>query len=144
MIQIIFFESKKAENIIKEYIFEISKYYDLEYSDLCLSGFSQGCMMSLNVGLTSELEFNSVVGFSGKIIDMKDLSLRIVNKPKILMIHGDSDPIVPPSSLLEAKDFLIRNKINIQTLMIKNCEHHIPIEASSAALNFIMKNFNSR
>ena len=137
-------ESKKAENIIKEYIFEISKYYDLEYSDLCLSGFSQGCMMSLNVGLTSELEFNSVVGFSGKIIDMKDLSLRIVNKPKILMIHGDSDPIVPPSSLLEAKDFLIRNKINIETLMIKNCDHHIPIEASSAALNFIMKNFNSR
>ena len=137
-------ESKKAENIIKEYIFEISKYYDLEYSDLCLSGFSQGCMMSLNVGLTSELEFNSVVGFSGKIVDMKDLSLRIVNKPKILMIHGDSDPIVPPSSLLEAKDFLIRNKINIETLMIKNCDHHIPIEASSAALNFIMKNFNSR
>ncbi len=137
-------ESKKAENIIKEYIFEISKYYDLEYSDLCLSGFSQGCMMSLNVGLTSKLEFNSVVGFSGKIIDMKDLSLRIVNKPKILMIHGDSDPIVPPSSLLEAKDFLIRNKINIETLMIKNCDHHIPIEASSAALNFIMKKFNSR
>tara|TARA_Y100000816_G_C26001150_1_gene523122 strand:- start:126 stop:785 length:660 start_codon:yes stop_codon:yes gene_type:complete len=137
-------ESKKAENIIKEYIFEISKYYDLEYSDLCLSGFSQGCMMSLNVGLTSKSEFNSVVGFSGKIIDMKDLSLRIVNKPKILMIHGDSDPIVPPSSLLEAKDFLIRNKINIETLMIKNCDHHIPIEASSAALNFIMKNFNSR
>jgi len=25
-------------------------------------------------------------------------------------------------------------------LMIKNCEHHIPIEASSAALNFIKKN----
>jgi len=31
-------------------------------------------------------------------------------------------------------------KINIETLMIKNCDHHIPIEASSAALNFIKKN----
>ena len=56
------------------------------------------------------------------------------------MVHGDSDQIVSPSSLLDAKDFFIRHKINIDTLMIKNCEHHIPIEASSAALNFIKKN----
>ena len=26
--------------------------------------------------------------------------------------------------------------------LIKNCEHNIPIEASSAALNYIKKNFN--
>ena len=31
------------------------------------------------------------------------------------------------------------NKIKIETLMIKNCDHHIPMEASSAALNFIKK-----
>ncbi len=136
-------ESKKAETRIKDYILEVSNYFKLEYSEICLSGFSQGCMMSLNVGLTSQKEFNSIVGFSGKIIDMKDLSERIVNKTNIFMIHGENDPIVPPNNLLEAKDFFIRNKINIETLMIKNCDHHIPIEASSAALNFIKKKFNS-
>ena len=56
------------------------------------------------------------------------------------MVHGDSDPIVPPSNLLDSNDFFIRHKINIETLMIKNCEHNIPVEASSAALNFIKKN----
>ena len=56
------------------------------------------------------------------------------------MVHGDLDSIVPPSNLLDAKDFLIRHKINIETLMIKNCDHHIPIEASSLALNYIKKN----
>ena len=96
--------------------------------------------MSLNVGLTSEKEFSCIVGFSGRIINMKDLSPRIKNKTNILMIHGENDPIVPPSNLLEAKDFFIRNKIKIETLMIKNCDHHIPMEASSAALNFIKKN----
>ena len=60
------------------------------------------------------------------------------------MIHGDLDPIVPPSSLLDAKDFFVRNKISIETIMIKNCDHHIPIEASSAALNFIRKNLINR
>ncbi len=132
-------ESKKAENILKNYIFEVSDHFKLNYSQICLSGFSQGCMMSLNVGLTSEKEFSCIVGFSGKIINMQDLSSRIKNKTNILMIHGENDPIVPPNNLLEAEDFFIRNKIKIETLMIKNCDHHIPIEASSAALNFIKK-----
>ena len=41
--------------------------------------------------------------------------------------------------MLEAKDFFIRNNIKIETNLIKNCDHHIPIEASSIALNFIQK-----
>ena len=116
--------------------------FKLNNSQICISGFSQGCMMSINVGLTSNERFNCIVGFSGKIIDVNDLSLRIKKKTNILMIHGDLDQIVPPSSLLDAKDFFIRNKINIETLMIKNCDHHIPIEASSTALNFIKQNIS--
>ena len=133
-------QSKKAENKLKQYIEEIKLEYKLKNSQICISGFSQGCMMSINVGLTSNESFNCIVGFSGKIIDKNDLSSRIKTKTNILMIHGDSDPIVPPNSLLDAKDFLIRHKINIEILMIKNCDHHIPIEASSAALNFIQNN----
>jgi phospholipase/carboxylesterase len=43
--------------------------------------------------------------------------------------------------LLEAKDFLIRNKIEVEAHMISDCDHHIPIKASSIALNYIKKNF---
>ena len=136
-------ESKKAENVLNDYISEVRNFYNLNNSQICISGFSQGCMMSLNVGLTSDKEFNCIVGFSGKIINMKDLTSRIKNKTEILMIHGENDPIVPPNNLLEAKDFFMRNKIKIETLMIKNCDHHIPIEASSAALNFIRKKLNN-
>ena len=136
-------ESKKAEKIIKNNIEEVKLEFKLNNSQICISGFSQGCMLSINVGLTSDESFNSIVGFSGKIIDKNDLSSRIKSKTKILMIHGDSDTIVSPGNLLDIKDFLIRNKINVETLMIKNCDHHIPIEASSAALNFIKKNLNN-
>jgi len=132
----------KSEEKIKNFITEIKKEFNLNNSQICIAGFSQGCMMSINVGLTSNENFNSIVGFSGKIIDKKNLSSRIKSRTNILMIHGDSDQIVSPNNLLEAKDFFIRNKVNIETLMISNCDHHIPIEASSAALNFIKKNFN--
>ena len=57
----------------------------------------------------------------------------------MLLFHGDADEVVPPSNLLEAKDFLERNKIKVHVNMIKNCSHHIPIEAMSLALNYIKK-----
>ena len=60
-------ESIKAEKIIKKYIEEIKLEFKLNNSQICISGFSQGCMMSINVGLTAEESFNSIVGFSGKL-----------------------------------------------------------------------------
>ena len=96
-------------------------------------------MMSINLGLTSDQPFNCIVGFSGKIINQKDLEIRKKNSTSTLLIHGDSDQVVSPSFLLEAKDFFIRNNVEIETHLIKNCDHHIPIQASSIALNYISK-----
>ena len=132
-------EAIKSESIIKQFIYEIKQEFNLTNNQICLSGFSQGCMMSLNVGLTSEEKFLCIVGFSGKIINQNDLKNRIKNFTDTFLIHGDTDQIVPSIHLLEAKDFLIRNSVPIQTLMIKNCDHNIPIEASSTALNYILK-----
>jgi len=134
-------ESKKSEKKINEFIKEVKKNYNLKNSQICLSGFSQGCMMSINLGLTTNENYNCVVGFSGKIIDKKDLLKRKTSSTKMLLMHGDMDAVVPPNNLLEAKDFMIRNNIQVDTKMIKNCDHHIPIEASSLALNYIKNNF---
>ena len=133
-------QALKAEKKLSKFIDEIKKEFNFENNQICLSGFSQGCMMSINTGLTLEEEFNCIIGFSGKIIDINNLQKRIKNKSKILLIHGDQDEIVSSNYLLEAKDFFKRNKFDIQTNLIKNCGHHIPIEASSIALNFIKKN----
>ena len=133
-------KSLKAEKILNNFINEIKNELKINNSQIILSGFSQGCMMAINLGLTSDKAYNSVIGFSGKIINHENLSKRINSKTNTLLIHGDLDQVVPPTNLLESKDFFLRHKINIQTKMIKNCEHSIPIEASSLALNFIKKN----
>jgi phospholipase/carboxylesterase len=134
-------EAKKAEVKLKKFIKEIKNEYSLENSQICLSGFSQGCMMSINLGLICEENYNCIVGFSGKIINQEDLIKRKNSSTKMLLIHGDNDEVVSPNFLLEAKDFLIRNNIKIETKMIKDCGHHIPIEASSTALNYIKNSF---
>ena len=132
-------EVRKAEKILIEYINQIKKKYFLDNSKIILAGFSQGCMMSINLGLINNESFKSVIGFSGKIINKKDLQNRISSKTDILLFHGDADEVVPPSSLLEAKDFLERNKIKVEVKMLKNCSHHIPTEALSLALKYIKK-----
>ena len=132
-------QSIKAEKKIQKFINEIKQEFNLTNNKICLSGFSQGCMLSLNVGLISKEKFSCIVGFSGKIINQNNLKGRVKNFSDVLLIHGDSDQVVPSTYLLEAKDFLIRNGINVKTLLIKNCDHHIPMEASSTALNYILK-----
>ena len=134
-------QSIRAEQKLNNFIEEVNDNYKIKNSQICLSGFSQGCMMSINLGITNKQSFNCVVGFSGKVINIKNLIKRKISTTKMLLIHGELDTVVPATSLLEAKDFLIRNNIEVETHMIKNCEHSIPIEASSIALNYIKNNF---
>ena len=132
-------QSLKAEKKLNEFIKEVKSEYNLKNEKICLSGFSQGCMMAINLGLTSEQKYSCVIGFSGKIINQKDLKQRKKIPSDILLVHGDSDQVVSPNFMLEAKDFFIRNNIKVETHLIENCDHHIPIQASSIALNYILK-----
>ncbi len=133
-------QSIKAEKKILKFIEEVKKTFNLDCSNICLSGFSQGSMLSINLGLTSNENYSCIVGFSGKIINKEDLLKRKKSNTKFLLIHGDIDEVVPATSLLEAKDFLLRNNVDVQTNLIEGCGHNIPVEASSLALNFIRKN----
>ena len=132
-------ESIKAEEKLNYFIEEVKKEFNLKNNKICLSGFSQGCMMTINLGLTSNEEYNCIIGFSGKIINEENLKLRKRVSTNTLLIHGDADQVVQPNYMLEAKDFFIRNNIEIETHLIENCDHNIPIQASSIALNYILK-----
>ena len=98
-------ESIKAEIKLNKFISEIKSKFNLKKKNICLTGFSQGCMMSLNLALNSDELYSCVVGFSGKIIDKDYLERKTKVSPNILLIHGDSDEIVSPNHMLEAKDF---------------------------------------
>ena len=134
-------QSFNAEKKLSQFIEEVKNQFSLDNNKICLSGFSQGCMMSINLGLTLDQEFACIIGFSGKIINQENLKLRKKISTKTVLIHGDSDQVVPANYMLEAKDFLIRNNVEVEAHLIKNCDHSIPVEASSIALNYILKKF---
>ena len=129
-----------AENILTKYIENVCKEFDLLFDKISLCGFSQGCMISLQTGIKSKQKLNSILGYSGKIIDKDHLEKNINSKPNVLLMHGDKDEIVPVSSLLEAKEFFNKIDYKIQTKIFKNCEHRIPQEGSSMGLEFLKTN----
>jgi len=133
-------KSLVAEEKLSIFLDQVFDNFHLEPINLALVGFSQGCMMSIQVGLKKKKQINCLIGYSGKIINQKHLSDNINSKPKIFLMHGANDTIVPPTHLLEAKEYLTTHGFKIKTKMFMNCEHRIPIEGSSLGLDFLKKN----
>ena len=133
-------KSLPAEEKLSDFLDQIFDNFNLEPINLALVGFSQGCMISLQVGLKKTKQINCLIGYSGKIITQKHLSTNIKSKPKIFLMHGENDEIVLPTHLLDAKEYLIRHKIKVKTKLFKNCEHKIPLEGTSLGLSFLQKN----
>ncbi len=138
--EIILEKSLTAEKKLSEFLDQVLDNLHLEPKNLALVGFSQGCMISIQVGLKLKKKINSIIGYSGKIINRKHLLDNINSKPKIFLMHGANDTIVPATHLLEAKEYLNNQGIKVKTKLFKDCEHRIPVEGSSLGLAFLKKN----
>ena len=129
-----------AEKKLDNFINEVTSQNNLSLNDIALVGFSQGCMISLQTALKKRDKIKCLIGYSGKILNIKHLNQNINSKPEIFLMHGDKDAVVPINFLLEAKEFFNKNNYLIQTKIFKNCEHRIPTEGSSLGLEFLKKN----
>jgi len=138
--EVILQKSLIAEKKLTLYLDQALNNFGLEPKSLALVGFSQGCMISIQVALKNTKEINCILGYSGKVINKKNLSENINSKPKIFLMHGDNDQIVTPNELLEAKEYFVNCGIKIKTKLFKNCDHRIPVEGSSLGLEFLRKN----
>ena len=132
-------KSLVAEIKLNKLIDEVKEKNSLLANQIVIGGFSQGCMISLQTGIKRKDKINSIIGYSGKIIDTEHLGKNIVSRPNIILMHGDIDQVVPIDGLLEAKNFFNKNNYEIKTQIFKNCEHRIPTEGSSLGLQFIKK-----
>ena len=138
--ELILEKSLAAEAKLNTFLDQVLDNFQLEFNNLALVGFSQGCMMIIQIALKKKEQINCLVGYSGKIINQKYLSNNIHSKPKIFLMHGENDTIVSPTHLLEAKEYLAKHGLKIKTKLFKDCEHKIPVEGASLGLGFLKKN----
>ncbi len=132
-------KSLVAEKILNKLIDEVKKNNNLGADQIIIGGFSQGCMLALQTGIKRKDKINSVIGYSGKIINLEHLSKNLISRPNIMLMHGDKDQVVTIDGFLEAKNFFNKNDYPIESKIFENCEHRIPTEGSSLGLQFIKK-----
>jgi phospholipase/carboxylesterase len=63
-----------------------------------LGGFSQGCLMTVDIGLRYPQRFAGLVGISGWVFELEKTIQQlspVARQQRLLMTHGVSDPIVP-------------------------------------------------
>ena len=138
--EVILEKSLVAEAKLNIFLDQVLDNFQLESNNLALVGFSQGCMMNIQIALKKKKQICCLIGYSGKVINQKHLSDNIHSKPKIFLMHGANDTLVPPTHLLEAKEYLVKHGLKIKTKMFKDCEHKIPVEGVSLGLGFLKKN----
>ena len=132
-----------SEKLIIKLIDGYKNRFGLDYSDIILLGFSQGCMISLNIGLRQLNDLGGIVGISGRLLMTESLE---ENKkegyPPVILIHGDADDVVPISLMHDAEKALNKLNVNYSTHVSKNIGHGIAPDGLSKALEF-MKNIFS-
>ncbi len=65
---------------------------------LIVMGFSQGCLMTVELGLTHDRVFAGLIGISGWVFDLAGLPKRLgpaAKQQRLLMTHGRQDTVVP-------------------------------------------------
>ncbi|MEE2997944.1 MAG: alpha/beta fold hydrolase [Pseudomonadota bacterium] len=117
--------------------------HELAEEDLVLVGFSQGTMMSLFTAPRRENPVAGLVGYSGRMEAPDLLKDEIRSKPQVVMVHGDSDELLPLSEMETAAAALRENGVAVDTHIRPGLGHGIDEEGIRIGLEFVETVFGS-
>ncbi len=133
---------EEAAPILNEYIDGVLKHYGLPDDKLALVGFSQGTMMSLYAGPRRKNKIAGIVGYSGALVGAETLGDAGIQKPPVLLIHGDADSVVPFSAYHHATAALKESGFSVDGLVCPHLGHGIDDDGVEAGVSFLSTIFS--
>lgn len=111
---------------------------DLLPEQVMVFGFSQGTMMALHVLPRREDPVAGICAFSGRLVQPEVLQDELLCRPPVLLVHGDSDDVVPPESLPQAAEALQgAGWKEVYAHVMKGTGHGIAMDGLEVALAFM-------
>ena len=89
---------RRSRGLLRELLDRLEQHHHISCEQIVLMGFSQGCLMALEVGLTHPRRFAGIIGISGWIADLDGYPATFgaaADQQHLLMTHGVSDPVIP-------------------------------------------------
>jgi phospholipase/carboxylesterase len=135
---------KKAAPILEHFIDQELKRNDLPPTALALVGFSQGTMMALHVGLRRAAGPAAIVGYSGLFVLPDGAGPEVVKaeikaRPPILLVHGDSDDLIPAAAMFLSAQYLAALDIPAEWHMSAGIGHGIDEEGLRQGGEFLTR-----
>ncbi len=113
--------------------------HGLDDGKLALVGFSQGTMMALHVGPRRAHRIAGIVGYSGLLPGPEFLAAEARNKPPVLLVHGDADPLIPAMALHVAARILGESGFQVEWHVRPNLQHGIDQEGLTWGADFLRR-----
>ena len=129
---------RASADLVNKFIDDSCELYNVEPNKVALFGFSQGCMMSLFVGLRRERELAAILGYSGTLVAPEKLSNEIVSRPPVLLVHGEEDQVVPFHMFERAKAGLLSAGVDVNALSRPGVGHGIDEEGLGKGLELLV------
>ena len=122
---------KSSGMTVQSFIMAIVKKYHADADRVYLSGFSQGAMMSYEVGLSAPELLKGIAPLSGMIVtSMKPQgpASDALKKLRIFVGHGDVDNRIPYSQAVDAVNYLKTLQLSPEFHTYKGMQHSISDE----------------
>ena len=129
---------RSAAPFVEEFLDETMAGYGLDETSTVLIGFSQGTMMSLQVGLRRARQLAGIVGFSGALAGPEVLKDEIKTRPPVLLVHGDADEMLPVTMTEQAAQALQQNGVEVAVHIAQGVGHGIDQTGLSSAAQFLL------
>ncbi len=100
--------------------------------------------MSLYVGLRRARAVAGILGYSGALIGAETLAAEVGSKPRVMLVHGDADPVVPFQALALAERALEAAGVPIETIARPGLAHGIDEEGLKAGGRFLKEVLTAR
>ena len=108
--------------------------YNIPGSHTYLFGFSQGSMVALEVGLKRKI--GGILCYSGSFINSLTT---LTYKPKIMLIHGEFDEVIPIDIMIKAELELKEIGADVSIFECKGLGHSINETGINKGIEFIKK-----
>jgi phospholipase/carboxylesterase len=139
----------KAAPVLQSFLDAELKRRNLPPSALALVGFSQGTMMALHVGLRRAVAPAAIVGYSGTLSLPNDerpeeTAPQVTSRPPVLLVHGDSDDLIPVQALFHAAQGLATLDVPTEWHISPGIGHGIDGEGLRHGGEFLARRFRNQ
>jgi phospholipase/carboxylesterase len=111
----------------------------LDEAATALVGFSQGTMLALHAGPQRPKRLAGIVGYSGLLADPDALLKNNVERPPVLLVHGDRDELIPAAATLAAAQGLAAAEIPVEWHIEAGVPHGIGREGLTMGADFLAR-----